>query len=60
MFEYLGEVKTGSLVPWEVQLVNTLPDNFLWEKEKTVILVVAPGLYEVLHFIIVAEIFCIC
>ena len=47
MFEYLGEVKTGSLVPWEVQLVNTLPDNFLWEKEKTVILVVAPGLYEV-------------
>ncbi|KAL4493978.1 hypothetical protein ABPG72_021995 [Tetrahymena utriculariae] len=42
-----GEIKAGSLIPWEVQLVNTLPDNYLWEKEKTSILVVAPGLYEV-------------
>lgn len=35
-------------MPWEVQSVNTCPDNFLWEKEKTSILTVAPGLYEVM------------
>ena len=29
-----GELKNGSLVPWEIQSVNTAPDNFLWEKEK--------------------------
>jgi hypothetical protein len=34
-------------VPWEVQISNTLPDNFLWEKEKTGILIITPGLYEV-------------
>jgi len=42
-----GEVKTGQMVPWEIQLTNTLPDNFLWEKDKGSILTVAPGLYEV-------------
>jgi len=35
------------MVPWEIQLTNTLPDNFLWEKDKGSILTVAPGLYEV-------------
>ena len=43
-----GDVKSGYAVPWEVQSVNTCPDNFLWEKEKTSILTVAPGLYEVI------------
>lgn len=42
-----GDLKSGSMVPWEIQLSNTLPDNFLWEKDKTNILTVAPGLYEV-------------
>jgi len=42
-----GELKSGSMVPWEIQLSNTLPDNFLWEKDKTNVLTVAPGLYEV-------------
>ena len=47
-FLYLkGELKAGGTVPWEIQLSNTLPDNFLWEKDKTSILTVAPGLYEV-------------
>lgn len=27
-------------------MVNTLPDNYLWEKDKGTLLVVAPGLYE--------------
>lgn len=42
-----GEVRPGNSVPWEVQSVNTCPDNFLWEREKTSILTVAPGLYEI-------------
>jgi DNA repair exonuclease SbcCD ATPase subunit len=41
-----GEVKGGHAVPWEVQSVNTAPGNFLWELEKTSILTVTPGLYE--------------
>lgn len=41
----LGKLKNGSLIPWEIQSINTLPDNFLWEKDKSSILVVAPGLY---------------
>ena len=42
-----GEVKNGSLVPWEIQVLNTFPENFLWEKDKTSLLVVSAGLYEV-------------
>lgn len=41
-----GQVKNGYAVPWEIQTVNTAPDNFLWEKEKTSVLIVASGLYE--------------
>ena len=43
----IGDLKAGSIVPWELQVINTLPDNFLWEKDKTSILVCSPGLYEV-------------
>jgi hypothetical protein len=44
--------KSGALlgnyaVPWEVQSVNTCPDNFLWEKDKSTLVAVAPGLYQV-------------
>lgn len=42
-----GELKSGNSIPWEIQLANTLPDNFLWEKDKSSVLAVAPGLYEV-------------
>jgi hypothetical protein len=43
-----GEVKPPqALIPWEVQALNTCPDNFLWEKSKTSLVAVAPGLYEV-------------
>ncbi len=42
-----GELKNSNLVPWEVQALNTCPDNFLWEKNKTSVVAVAPGLYEV-------------
>jgi hypothetical protein len=42
-----GQVKNGYAVPWEIQLVNTDPENFLWEKDKTAILVVKGGLYQI-------------
>ena len=42
-----GQAKTGNLVPWEVETVNTLPDNFLWDKDQTSILTLASGLYEI-------------
>ena len=32
-------------MPWEVQAINTCPDNFLWEKNRAVIILSAPGLY---------------
>ena len=37
----------GQLVPWEVQAINTCPDNFLWEKNRAAIILAAPGLYQV-------------
>ena len=37
----------GYAVPWEIQSVNTCPENFLWDEDKSVILTVAPGLYEI-------------
>ena len=43
-----GELKSGNLIPWEIQSVNTAPDNFLWEKEKISIVTVAPGLYQII------------
>ena len=52
-----GEVKNGYAVPWEIQSVNTCPDNFLWEKDKTSVLTVAPGLYEVPIYIYIYNIY---
>mmetsp|Transcript_23603 Transcript_23603/g.23285 ORF Transcript_23603/g.23285 Transcript_23603/m.23285 type:complete len:127 (-) Transcript_23603:29-409(-) len=37
---------SSNLVPWEVQSINTCTDNFLWEKSKSSVVTVAPGLYE--------------
>lgn len=42
-----GKTKPGHLVPWNVQSVNTHPDNFVWEKDKATVVVAAPGLYEI-------------
>ena len=43
-----GELKSGYAVPWEVQNANTCPENFLWEKDITSVMTVAPGLYEIM------------
>ena len=42
-----GDLINGYAVPCEVQSVNTCPENFLWQEDKTLILTVAPGLYEI-------------
>ena len=42
-----GQAKAGNLIPWESQTVNTLPHNFLWDKDQTSILTLASGLYEI-------------
>ena len=41
-----GNIKNNYFIPWESQTVNTSPDNFIWEKEKTFILIKEEGLYE--------------
>ena len=43
-----GELTGGFAIPWEIQCVNTAPDNYVWEPEASAILVVAPGLYEII------------
>jgi len=42
-----GKLKSGHGVPWNVQVLNTAPENYLWEKDRVNIIVVQPGLYEV-------------
>ena len=42
-----GDVKNGCTVPWEIQSVNTCPENFVWEKDTVSIIAVTPGLYEI-------------
>ena len=41
-----GEMLHSAQIPWEVQAINTCPDNFLWEKNKSALILVAPGLYQ--------------
>ena len=42
-----GKVKNNLGVPWEIQVINTSPDNFKWEKDKSVIIINEGGLYEI-------------
>ena len=41
-----GKIKSSYSVPWENQSINTSPDNFIWEKDKTYIVVNESGFYE--------------
>jgi len=34
-------------VCWEREEANTNADNFMWERKKTQLMLVAPGIYEV-------------
>ena len=42
-----GKVKNNLSVPWEVQIINTSPENFIWEKDKPVLNIKEGGLYEI-------------
>ena len=42
-----GKVKNNLSIPWEIQIINTSPDNFIWEKDKAVIIINEGGLYEI-------------
>ncbi|CAI2384761.1 unnamed protein product [Moneuplotes crassus] len=42
-----GNLKNDTCIPWEEQNINTCPENFLWEENKTSILTVSPGVYEI-------------
>ncbi|GKT34758.1 hypothetical protein ADUPG1_008051 [Aduncisulcus paluster] len=39
-------LKSTGAVPWNVQVANTNPENFRWEKDRSIIQIVASGLYE--------------
>jgi len=42
-----GDLRAGLTIPWEIQAINTSPENFVWEQDKTTITVMTPGLYEI-------------
>lgn len=42
-----GTVKKGYIVPWETEHINTSPENFVWDKESTSILVNEKGIYVI-------------
>ena len=42
-----GKVKGGYTIPWDTQSVNTSPDNYIWEKDNTIITVIKGGVYQV-------------
>ena len=42
-----GKVKNNLSIPWEFQVINTSNDNFLWEKDKSIIGIKEGGLYEI-------------
>ena len=39
--------KKGLAIPWDTQSVNTAPDNYLWERDKTIINIINGGLYQI-------------
>ncbi len=45
-----GRTEKGGSVPWNAEVTNTDPSNFLWEKNSTAVVTVAPGLYATLFF----------
>ena len=40
-----GNISKGYAVPWEGQVINTMPENFIWEKDDTCITVKEKGIY---------------
>ena len=42
-----GKMKGGFTIPWDTQKINTAPDNYIWEKDKSVINVINGGIYQI-------------
>jgi len=40
-----GNVCKGYAVPWEVQVINTMPENIIWEKDDFIIMIKKKGIY---------------
>ena len=40
-----GHISKGYAVPWESQVINTMPENFIWEKDDISIIVKEKGIY---------------
>ena len=40
-------MKGGFTIPWDIQKINTAPDNYIWEKDKSVINVINGGIYQI-------------
>jgi len=43
-----GKMKNNSKIIWDIQEINTFPDNFILESEKSVLLIKQGGIYEVI------------
>ncbi|CAD8114060.1 unnamed protein product [Paramecium primaurelia] len=48
-FQWRSGETQNHLIPWEYEVINTLPENFVWEKGKSSILIVAPGVYHIAY-----------
>lgn len=42
-----GKLNNNCLVPWEYQIINTVPENYFWEKNQHTIIILSKGLYHV-------------
>ena len=42
-----GKTKGGYSIPWDTQKINTAPDNYIWEKDKTIINIINGGIYQI-------------
>ena len=40
-----GNISKGYAVPWEKQVINTMPENLIWEKDDIYILIKQKGIY---------------
>ena len=42
-----GKIKGGYSIPWDTQKINTAPENYIWEKDKTIINIINGGIYQI-------------
>ena len=43
-----GKLKNNNKIIWDIQLVNTFPDNYIFENEKSILLIKQGGIYELI------------